>query len=113
MRLLGQFQTSLFFYEKILSERKVQKAQKRKQANKNQKKQHFHAHKNIYGEESRLFAFLCLLFAQRLFVKKKIKKFEIALITSFTLLLTNTEFYCVCVCMCVCLSLNHFKVEVF
>ena len=69
--------------------------------------------KTSMGKKAACLRFLCLLFAQRLFVKKIIKKFEIALITSFTLLLTNTEFHCVCVCMCVCLSLNHFKVEVF
>ena len=52
MRLLGQFQTSLFFYEKISSERKVQKAQKRKQANKNKKSSIFMRIKTSMGKKA-------------------------------------------------------------
>ena len=51
-----------FLQKDFERKKKAQKVQKRKQANKNKK--------NIYGEESHLFAFLCFLFAQNLFVKK-------------------------------------------
>ena len=94
MRSSRQFQTFL---------RKDFARTKRIQANKNKKWQHFYAHKkHLRGRKSlvHLFASLCFLCFFVLFVlfglaksfRKKIKRFKIALITSFTLLLKKMYF---------------------
>ena len=96
MRLLGQFETSsLFFYEKILSEQKAPnhksiKAQKAQIANKRTKTRKaaiLCAWKTSKGKRSLVYVFVLFLCSKSFCKKKKIKKLEISLIASLTLLL--------------------------
>ena len=94
MRLLGQYQTFLFFLQKDFTRTKSTKTDISEQK---QKRQRFKcAYKTSKGRKVAcslicvfmlFMCFLCFLCVWNLFVKKKKKRFEIALMTSFTLLL--------------------------
>ena len=86
MKLLGQFQASLFFYEKTLNAQKRKSNQnqlnKKKQANKKQQRQEVFARRKTSKKVKVVcFAFWCFFCAQNLSVKKD--WLEIVLITSF------------------------------
>ena len=80
MRLLGQFYTLYFFYEKILHSPKAPKARRRNQAKAqkatSEQKMKKCLKKHLRGKTSliRLCAFLCFLWARR--KEKKIEKRE-------------------------------------
>ena len=95
MRILGQFQTSLIFYKKISSEKRKHKKYK------NAKKQ-TKTKKHLRGRKSLVCVFV--LFVRSKSFRKKIKKFEIALIASFTLLLKSAPKRFLSVCSVVSLS---------
>ena len=86
MKLLGQFQASLFFYEKTLNAQKRKSNQnqlnQKKQANKKQQRQEVFARRKTSKKVKVVcFAFWCFFYAQNLSVKKD--WLEIVLITSF------------------------------
>ena len=70
---MGQFQACLFFYEKVLSVKKHQHTK--------QKRQQFFTLLEVYALPL-LFSIFVLFYAQNLFVKKKINRFEIVPLTS-------------------------------
>ena len=75
MRLLRQFQASLFFYENISSAQKhvTSKSQvtKQKQANKKQQRQQFSLAKTSKKTKIDYFSFWCFFYARNFFVKKE------------------------------------------
>ena len=84
-----------FLQKDFERKKKAQKVQKRKQANKNKKK-------HLRGRKSLVCVFV--LFVRSKSFRKKIKKFEIALIASFTLLLKSAPKRFLSVCSVVSLS---------
>ena len=82
MRLLGQFQACLFFYEKDLSVKKHSQAKINQQ---NKVKQTLNKGNNFYARKNLKvvsFTFWCFFYAQKTFSHKKINRLEIVLITS-------------------------------
>ena len=99
MRLSGQFQVCLFFFlrkdfERKKTHHKQKPTNKTKISNKKQQRWQYFAPKNFKGCETRFFCILVLFYKQNFFVKKKkqskINRLEIALITSFAMLLINS-----------------------
>ena len=87
MRLLGHFQTFFFFF--FLKRFRANRKHKKQTSEQKQKRQHFYAHKKHLRGRKLLVCIFVLFVCFKSF-HKKIKKLEIALIASFTLLLKST-----------------------
>ena len=95
MRLSRQFKASLFFLRKDFERTKAQIKPKQTNKNKNKRTKNNKGNNFLLIKTSKrtkigYFALWCFLYAQNIFVKRKINWLKIVLITSFTLLLACT-----------------------